>query len=166
MTSRTWKNEWFNAPALACVPGILAMRGDRMPPCAVKPLNIRLGAMLACAQPRADNSGTWITQKMLDVYCQLHEMGIAHSIECWHNKELVGGMYGLVLGDIFFGESMFSKQPDASKAAMHYLCTIVKPYLIDAQVYSKHLETLGAEEIDRHDFSCIVNSRLKHALNI
>ncbi len=127
--------------------------------------------MLACATPRTDGSnagdpGTWITDTMLAVYCQLHETGIAHSIECWHNKELVGGMYGLVLGDIFFGESMFSKQPDASKAAMHYLCTIVKPYLIDAQVYSKHLETLGAEEIDRHDFSCIVNSRLKHALNI
>ena len=116
--------------------------------------------MLACAAPRkttsekdnADEAGTWITENMLEIYCQLHRLGIGHSIECWHDNQLVGGMYGLVLGDVFFGESMFSKMKDASKVAMYHLCTKIKPSLVDAQVYSEHLATLGAEEIDREDF--------------
>ena len=127
--------------------------------------------MLACAQPRIDKdgiseSGTWITDAMLQVYCELHEKGIAHSIECWHEGELVGGIYGLVIGDIFFGESMFSKMKDASKVAMHYLCTIIKPYLVDAQVYSDHLQSLGAEEIDRRDFVALISARSNLFLNI
>ena len=127
--------------------------------------------MLACAKPRIDKdrngeSGTWITDAMLSVYCELHDQGIAHSIECWHEDVLVGGMYGLVLGDIFFGESMFSQMKDASKVAMHYLCTTIQPYLVDAQVYSDHLETLGAEEIDRQNFVEIVRARSNLSLNI
>ena len=127
--------------------------------------------MLACAAPRtkdkeADEAGTWITQKMLDVYCQLHAAGIAHSIECWHNGELVGGMYGLALGDVFFGESMFSKMKDASKVAMYHLCSRIKPSLVDAQVYSEHLATLGAEEIDRADFIEHIKSHADGSLNI
>jgi len=117
--------------------------------------------MLACAAPRTEpgkteEAGTWITQAMLDVYCQLHETGVAHSIECWFNDKLVGGMYGLLLGDIFFGESMFSNKKDASKVAMFHLCTEIKPFLVDAQVHSRHLETLGAEVIDRQDFVDII----------
>jgi leucyl/phenylalanyl-tRNA--protein transferase len=127
--------------------------------------------MQACAQPRVDKegsseSGTWITLAMLHVYCELHDRGIAHSIECWHKDELVGGIYGLVLGDIFFGESMFSKMKDASKAAMYYLCTVIKPYMVDAQVYSQHLESLGAEEIRRHDFIELIAARSNFSLNI
>ena len=127
--------------------------------------------MLACAQPRINKdgiseSGTWITDTMLKVYCDLHDIGIAHSIECWHGDELVGGIYGLVLGDIFFGESMFSKMKDASKTAMHHLCTVIKPHMVDAQVYSEHLESLGAEEIDRQDFVALINSRANLSLNI
>jgi len=120
----------------------------------------------ACAKPRADGVGTWITERMLSVYCQLHDRGFAHSIECWQQDMLVGGMYGLVLGDMFFGESMFSKKKDASKVAMHYLCTSIKPFLVDAQVYSEHLETLGAEEIERSDFTDIIVSRLDKHLTI
>ena len=127
--------------------------------------------MLACASPRTgasspENTGTWITDKMLSVYCELHDTGFAHSIECWHQDKLVGGMYGLVLGNIFFGESMFSKEKDASKLAMFHLCTTIKPYLIDAQVYSEHLQTLGAEEIDRSDFSAIIDAQLSGSLKI
>ncbi len=122
--------------------------------------------MLACAKPRADGVGTWITEKMLSVYCELHDRGFAHSIECWQQDMLVGGMYGLVLGDMFFGESMFSKKKDASKVAMHYLCTSIKPFLVDAQVYSEHLESLGAEEIERSDFTDIILSRLDKHLTI
>ena len=120
----------------------------------------------ACAKPRADGVGTWITERMLSVYCELHDRGFAHSIECWQQDMLVGGMYGLVLGDMFFGESMFSKKKDASKVAMHYLCTSIKPFLVDAQVYSEHLETLGAEEIERSDFTDIIVSRLDKHLTI
>ena len=122
--------------------------------------------MLSCAKPRADGAGTWITEKMLSVYCELHDRGFAHSIECWQQDILVGGMYGLVFGDIFFGESMFSRKKDASKVAMHYLCTSIKPFLVDAQVYSEHLESLGAEEIKRSDFTDIVMSRMANHLTI
>ena len=122
--------------------------------------------MQTCAKPRADGAGTWITERMLSVYCELHDRGFAHSIECWQQDMLVGGMYGLVLGDMFFGESMFSKKKDASKVAMHYLCTSIKPFLVDAQVYSEHLETLGAEEIERSDFTDIIVSRLDKHLTI
>jgi leucyl/phenylalanyl-tRNA--protein transferase len=122
--------------------------------------------MLACAAPRKDEAGTWITTDMLAVYCQLHESGLAHSIECWHNDKLVGGVYGLVIGDMFFGESMFSKMKDASKVAMHYICTTIKPHFIDAQVHSKHLETLGAEIIERQAFTRLITSRLKLSINI
>ena len=122
--------------------------------------------MLACAAPRKDEAGTWITTDMLAVYCQLHESGLAHSIECWHNDKLVGGVYGLIVGDIFFGESMFSKMKDASKVAMHYICTTINPHFIDAQIHSKHLETLGAEIIERQEFTRLITSRLKLSINI
>lgn len=140
--------------------------------------------VLACAAPRVqnskssnverrndednndDSSGTWITDDMLRVYCQLHEAGVAHSIECWHDNKLVGGMYGLILGDIFFGESMFSKMKDASKVALHHVCEVIRPSLIDAQVHSPHLETLGAEVIDRQIFTEHINQHLHLSINI
>ena len=113
--------------------------------------------MLACAAPRRtksdeDEAGTWITDAMLNVYCQLHEAGHAHSIECWYENKLVGGVYGLAIDDIFFGESMFSKMQNASKVAIHHICTTLKPLLIDVQVHSNHLESLGAETIERENF--------------
>lgn len=108
--------------------------------------------MLACAEPRDDQEGTWITTEMLTAYCQLHQLGHAHSFECWQGEELVGGVYGLQLGGVFFGESMFSRRQDASKIVMHHICTVLKPALIDAQVYSPHLASLGAELIAREDF--------------
>lgn len=122
-----------------------------------QPYDIRIDTayrdvMLACAEPRPDQNGTWITDEMLDAYCTLHAMGFAHSVECWRDNCLVGGIYGLTLGNIFFGESMFSRMKDASKVAMHYICTEIKPALIDAQVYSPHLGTLGAELVDRENY--------------
>lgn len=127
--------------------------------------------MLACAAPRAnmaddENTGTWITQAMLDVYCQLHAAGVAHSIECWHDDRLVGGIYGLILGDIFFGESMFSKMKNASKVAIHHLCTRIKPHLIDAQVHSEHLASLGAQDIARDNFLGIIQAHSNKSLKI
>lgn len=112
--------------------------------------------MLACAAPRIaksdEEAGTWITDEMLYVYCQLHESGHAHSVECWYNNQLVGGIYGLIINNVFFGESMFSKMNNASKVAMHHICTALKPLLIDAQVHSSHLDSLGAVTIEREKF--------------
>ena len=108
--------------------------------------------MLNCAKPRKDEAGTWITREILDAYTRMYELGYAHSIECWQDNVLVGGLYGISLGEMFFGESMFSKVPDASKVALEYLCNSVKPKLIDVQVHSKHMERLGAEMIPRTEF--------------
>ena len=116
--------------------------------------------MLNCANPRKDDAGTWITHNMLEAYCRMHELGYAHSIECWHDDELVGGLYGIALGEMFFGESMFSKQNDASKVALVYLCNNVKPKLIDVQVYSSHMERMGAEMIPRKIFIEYLNRYL------
>lgn len=112
--------------------------------------------MLACAQaPREGQDGTWITEEMLAAYSALHEKGHAHSVEVWQNNELVGGLYGVAIGKVFFGESMFSKQTDASKVALVALCQQLKAWgfnMIDAQVTSDHLLSLGAIEIPRSEF--------------
>lgn len=108
--------------------------------------------MLNCAGPRKQDAGTWITHEMLRAYSRMHDLGHAHSIECWQNNKLVGGLYGIVIGRMFFGESMFSHKTDASKVALEYLCNTVKPELIDVQVYSKHMDSLGAELIPRTEF--------------
>lgn len=109
-----------------------------------------------CSAPRvtSDNEspGTWITNDMMDAYCELNKLGYAHSIECWQDNKLVGGIYGVKLGDVFFGESMFSRAKDASKVAMVHLCECQKNRLIDVQVYSEHLKSMGAECIDRNNF--------------
>ncbi len=107
----------------------------------------------ACsASPRPGQNGTWITSGMIDAYEELHRLGYAHSAETWIDGELVGGLYGLSLGSIFFGESMFSVESDASKAAFVPLVFRLRDEgfpLIDSQVYTAHLAGLGAEEIPR-----------------
>ena len=108
--------------------------------------------MLNCAKPRKDVDGTWITHEMLEAYCHMHELGYAHSVECWQDNELAGGLYGISLGEVFFGESMFSNKTDASKVALEYLCNSIRPKLIDVQVYSEHMERMGAELIPRSKF--------------
>ncbi len=109
----------------------------------------------ACAGPRARSEGTWITRDMQQAYTQLHRMGYAHSLEVWHQEKLVGGLYGIALGKVFFGESMFSHEPDASKLALFALSRhlLHQGYsLIDCQVSSAHLASLGAREIPRAEF--------------
>lgn len=109
----------------------------------------------ACASTRQKQSGTWITPQMEAAYIELHRIGVAHSIEAWHENKLVGGLYGLAIGRVFFGESMFSLQTDASKVAFAKLATHLESFdyeLIDCQVHSHHLASLGAEEIDRKQF--------------
>ena len=111
--------------------------------------------MTACSAPRKKEQGTWITPEMLAAYRELHRIGYAHSVEVWFEEELVGGLYGVSLGCVFFGESMFSIERDASKVALVHLTRLLKErgfQLIDCQVYSPHLVSLGAEEIERTRF--------------
>jgi leucyl/phenylalanyl-tRNA--protein transferase len=109
----------------------------------------------ACAAPRRAGSGTWITNDMAEAYKALHHRGYAHSVECWVDERLVGGIYGLAIGKIFFGESMFSRATDASKVAFAFLARQLSNWgfaLIDCQVHSAHLVSLGAEQISRRAF--------------
>jgi leucyl/phenylalanyl-tRNA--protein transferase len=104
---------------------------------------------------RSGQNGTWITNEMIEAYCKLHEQGFAKSVEVWLNKELVGGLYGIDLGNVFCGESMFSKVSNASKIAFISLVNHLKNEnytLLDCQVYNEHLESLGCREISRDDF--------------
>jgi leucyl/phenylalanyl-tRNA--protein transferase len=110
----------------------------------------------ACREiERTGQDGTWITDDMTEAYCRLHELGIARSFEVWQGDELVGGLYGVDLGRIFCGESMFSRVPNASKVAFITLARQLQKEnykLLDCQVYNDHLASLGAREIDREDF--------------
>jgi leucyl/phenylalanyl-tRNA--protein transferase len=113
--------------------------------------------VLGCAAPRRHSTGTWISAEMLDAYCQLHAQGHAHSVEVWHDpdKRLIGGLYGVAVGRIFFGESMFSWATDASKVALAYLARHLQAWgypLIDCQLSSPHVDSLGAEKIPRSRF--------------
>ncbi len=106
-----------------------------------------------CANTFRDGQeGTWINKLMLDAYLNLHKKGFAHSIEVWENEELVGGLYGVLMNGIFCGESMFAKKSNASKVGLIWLCENAKISLIDCQVYTPHLESLGAVLIDRNAF--------------
>lgn len=109
---------------------------------------------------RVGQNGTWITNDMINAYCKLHELGFAKSVEVWKNNELVGGLYGIDLGDIFCGESMFSKVSNASKVAFITLAQKLEQAnykIIDCQVHNSHLESLGCVEITRDEFMEILN---------
>lgn len=115
----------------------------------------------ACAAPRTKSSGTWITDDMQCAYIELHERGYAHSIETYCSGELVGGLYGVRLGGVFFGESMFSRVRDASKIALAYLvrvCIANEMPVIDCQLPSRHLKSLGSRSIPRAQFRALVRS--------
>jgi leucyl/phenylalanyl-tRNA---protein transferase len=111
--------------------------------------------MQRCGDSRLRPEGTWITTDMLQAYLQLHALGYAHSVETWLDGQLHGGLYGLALGQVFFGESMFSAGRDASKVAMHGLVAQLRAQgvaMIDCQVTSAHLESLGARTLPRDEF--------------
>lgn len=110
----------------------------------------------ACAGPRSYADGTWITDAMRQAYLQLHRLGHAHSVEVWQAGELVGGLYGLCIGQVFFGESMFSHVDNASKTAFAHLVPDLKRWgirLIDCQMQTRHLASFGARAIDRQAFA-------------
>ncbi|MEO6521724.1 MAG: leucyl/phenylalanyl-tRNA--protein transferase [Mucilaginibacter sp.] len=116
-----------------------------------------------CAQAeRVDQDGTWITSDMQQAYIKLHQLGYAHSVEVWQDNDLVGGLYGIQVGHVFCGESMFSKTSNASKLALITLCQTGKYNMIDCQVHTDHLASLGAKMISRAAYLNV----LKHQENI
>lgn len=104
------------------------------------------------AMKRKGQEGTWITSDMIEAYCKLNEEGHAHSFEVWEKEKLAGGLYGVQVGPVFCGESMFSKVDNASKMALIYLCREMHYELIDCQVHTKHLQSMGAQFISRKEY--------------
>ncbi len=120
--------------------------------------------MESCGEPRPGSSGTWITPEMIEAYCRLYELGYAHSIETWTDERLVGGLYGVSLGGCFFGESMFSRVSNASKAALIAVTTALGRRgfsLLDCQMHTQHLEMFGAKMIPRKGFLLLLSRALR-----
>ena len=119
----------------------------------------------ACAGPREGQSGTWIVPEMVEAYVRLHELGFAHSVESWHEGRLEGGLYGVALGQVFFGESMFTRAPDASKVALVRLVERLRHdgcRVIDCQQATRHLASLGAREIPRKAFAQLLKESIQY----
>lgn len=115
----------------------------------------------ACAGTRRSGSGTWLTNDMIRAYEKLHKLSIAHSVDVWEQDNLVGGLYGVALGRIFFGESMFSLRSDASKVALVYLAQHLQTWeyqVIDCQMRTEHLVRMGAEEIPRKELTSLLDT--------
>jgi leucyl/phenylalanyl-tRNA--protein transferase len=113
----------------------------------------------ACATPRGAEGGTWIVPEMILAYEDLHRLGLAHSVDVWEDERLVGGLYGVAVGRVFYGESMFSLVDDASKVALVHLCQQLADWgfgLIDCQMRTDHLLRLGAEELSRAEFVALL----------
>ncbi|MEZ4727903.1 MAG: leucyl/phenylalanyl-tRNA--protein transferase [Caldilineaceae bacterium] len=119
--------------------------------------------MTACAEPAQNRENTWITPPIIDIYCELHKLGYAHSVETWIDGELVGGLYGVAIGGLYAGESMFSRATDSSKIALVYLVERLRRggfTLLDTQFLTEHLRRFGAVEIPRREYQ----RRLRQAL--
>jgi leucyl/phenylalanyl-tRNA---protein transferase len=170
-----WQGEplhWHSPdPRMVLLPDELRVSRSLRKTIARRPFRLTLDTafrdvMVACATvPRPGQQGTWITPEMVDAYCTLHDSGFGHSVEAWRGDELVGGLYGLSLGAAFFGESMFAQAQDASKVAFVALVGHLRRLgiaLVDCQVYTTHLASLGAREWRRREFL----SALKAALEL
>jgi len=160
---------WSPDPRMVLIPEQIAISKSLKRTLKKQPYTVSIdqaftAVMSACAQPRDDDveaeSSTWIHPDMITAYTQLHQQGHAHSVECWAEGRLVGGLYGVAIGRIFFGESMFSFARDSSKIALVTLCQQLQQWgvpLIDCQLYSAHLASMGAIEIDRDDFIAVLD---------
>lgn len=135
-----------------------------------RPFEIRVDSdfeqvIAACARPRPGRHNTWINARIRSLYSQLNRMGFCHSVECWRDGRLVGGLYGVAIGASFFGESMFSDATDASKIALVHLVARLNAggfRLLDTQFVTEHLAQFGAREVGREDY----HQRLEHALSL
>ncbi|PWV65748.1 leucyl/phenylalanyl-tRNA--protein transferase [Plasticicumulans acidivorans] len=123
----------------------------------------------ACAAPRPNAPSSWITAQMRDAYCTLHALGYAHSVETWYDDTLIGGLYGVALGGVFFGESMFSRRSDASKVALVQLAGLLLRRgfgFIDCQMETDHLLSLGAQTISRDHFLSLLRAQVTRPLPV
>ncbi len=152
---------WFTSPRLVIYPGEFRIpkrlaRYIRKPLYQITMDTAFQQVISACANVRRNKEGgTWITKEMQEAYCRLHHLGYAHSVECWHNDQLAGGLYGVALGRVFFGESMFTHFSNSSKIALVSLVTHLRSKdfrLIDCQMSTDHLVQLGAREISGKKF--------------
>jgi len=151
---------WSPNPRMVLFPGELKISRSLAKTLRNKPYEIRVdtsfrAVMEACASaPREGQDGTWINSEMIDAYCHLHELGHAHCVETWMDGELAGGLYGVALGRAFYGESMFKRKTDASKIAFAHLVRQLEAWgfgIIDCQMKTTHLASLGAREISRRE---------------
>lgn len=157
---------WSPDPRCVLVPGQFhasrSLRRDLRRSDAAIHFNSSFNAVMQrCADPRPGQAGTWITREMIEAYARLHREGWAHSIEVWRGGNLIGGLYGVVVGRVFFAESMFSRESNASKYALYALSQYLRIRgfpLIDCQVPSEHLATLGAKMLPRAEFAEILES--------
>ena len=157
---------WSPDPRLVLRPETLHISRSLQKTLRKRPFRVTLDAAFEavidnCSAPRDNASGTWITAEMKTAYLELHRQGYAHSVECWQDKRLVGGLYGVSIGRIFFGESMFAHASDASKVALATLARQLGRWgfpAIDCQVHTRHLESLGAVSLPRKEFSRILRT--------
>lgn len=155
---------WSPDPRMVLYPGELKISRSLARTLRQGDYSIRLDSafsqvMAACAAPRGQSGGTWISAEMQAAYQQLHQLGYAHSVETWRQEggteTLVGGLYGVAIGRVFYGESMFARVSNASKIALAHLCGYLERRgfgVIDCQMNTAHLASLGAREIPRHEF--------------
>jgi len=152
---------WSPDPRLVLLPNELIIRRSLAKVLRNQPYRVTLDTAFAavieaCAEtPRRGQDGTWITAEMRAAYRRLHDLGYAHSVEVWQDDELIGGLYGVALGAMFFGESMFSRRRDGSKIALAHLCAFLaqgRAELIDCQMHTDHLVSLGARPLPRAVF--------------
>ena len=171
---------WFNAgepilwwspdPRMVLVPGEFKISRSLRKTLAKKNYQVRSDSafeqvMRACAAPRGGDTATWIHEDMVAAYTGLHRLGIAHSVEVWDHHHLGGGIYGVSIGRIFFGESMFSRVTDGSKIALAHLAAQLQRWnygLIDCQMSTAHLATLGAREISRKEFMLLLKELIHY----
>ncbi len=160
---------WSPDPRLVLFPRELHVSRSLRKTLRRRPFAITLDAAFedvirACAQPRRGESGTWITEEMRHAYTRLHRLGWAHSVEAWQDGRLAGGLYGVAMGRVFFGESMFSRVSDASKAAFVHLVHQLAAWgyaLIDCQVETAHLRRLGAAPVPRERFLALLDEHIR-----
>lgn len=151
---------WSPDPRMVLIPGEFRISRSfakvlRNSPCEVRTDTAFEQVMRGCAAPRDDHHGTWINEDMIAAYCALHRLGYAHSVETWLDGKLVGGLYGVSIGRMFYGESMFSNISNASKIALAHLARQLARWqfgMIDCQMNTPHLASLGAREIPRSEF--------------
>ena len=161
---------WSPDPRMVLVPGEIAISRSLRKRIRSGAFEIRADTcfarvMRACAEPRDGQSGTWITEDIVCAYSAMHAAGLAHSIEAWHGDELVGGLYGVAIGRMFYGESMFTRMADASKVSLAYLARQLTRWgfgMIDCQMQTAHLESMGARTMPRRDFIAALSELINY----